>query len=170
MPLIPTNNPGDGNYVYPRRALTAAYIRAAAGLIMIGIPLILGEPGIVAVIILGGIALTFLAYGARTWLRGKIRIEVNDDGIEFLGLRPATLRWEDLTGVKLSYYSTRRDKTHGWMQLNILGKNRKLTIESTLDGFADVTRRVIAETGRRNIELSPSTRNNLKPLGISVHD
>ena len=160
--------PAGRSYIYPRRAQAAAYLRSTAGLIMIGIPLALGDPGFVASIILGGIALAFLAYGVRTWLRGKVRIQIDNIGITVSGPLPAALRWDDMTGVTLSYYSTRRDKTDGWMQLNISGARRKLTIESTLDGFAEVARRVIAEAGQRELELSPSTRNNLRPLGITA--
>lgn len=158
--------PPTGGYRYPRRALTAAYLRTAAGLIMVGFPMVFGEPGNVASVILGGIALAFAAYGARTWLRGKGRVVIDGVGISISGPLAAAVRWEELTGVKLSYYSTQRNKTGGWMQLNIAGGGRKLTIESTLDGFDDLTRRVIAEARARNIELSPATRNNLRPLGL----
>jgi hypothetical protein len=155
-------------YRYPRRALVAAYLRTGAGLVMIGIPMIYGNPGTVASVVLGGIALAFMAYGMRTWLRGMGRVQLNTDGISISGPFPAAVPWHELTGAKLSYYSTRRDNTSGWMQLNISGTHGKLVIESTLDGFADVTRRVIAETLARDIELSASTRNNLRPLGIQV--
>jgi uncharacterized membrane protein len=156
----------DEGFVYPRRAQTVAYLRSAAGLIMVGVPMAFGDPDIVAVAILGAVALAFVVYGARTWLRGLARVRVDDDGISISGLFPATVKWDRLTAVKLSYYSTRRDGTGGWMQLNISGTDGKMTIESTLDGFVDVTRRVIAEALHATIELSATTRNNLRPLGI----
>lgn len=155
-------------YRYPRRAQTAAYLRSAAGLIMIGIPMILGNPGLTASIILGAIALAFTVYGGRAWLRGRGRVHVSDEGISVAGPFATAIRWENLTGVTLSYYSTRRERTDGWMQLKIVGSAGKITIESTLDGFADVTRQAIEEAQARKIELSPSTRNNLQPLGIQI--
>ena len=164
----PVRQNGSQIYRYPRRALAAAYLRTAAGLIMIGIPMVYGNPGTVASVVLGGIALAFMAYGMRTWLRGMGRVRLDTDGISISGPFPAAVPWHELSGAKLSYYSTRRDSTGGWMQLNISGTREKLTIESTLDGFGDVTRRVIAETLARDIELSASTHNNLRPLGIQA--
>ena len=173
--INPVNEPHDvalpssgQDYRYPRRALIAAYLRAAAGLIMVGVPLVLGEPGNVAFVILGSIALAFLAYGIRAWLRGLGRVRVDGDGIAIFGPLAAGVRWAEMTGVKLSYYSTRRDKDEGWMQLVISGTQGKLTIESTLEGFAEITRRVVIQSRKRDIELSPSTINNLKPLGIQL--
>jgi hypothetical protein len=155
-------------YCYPRRAQTAAYLRSAAGLIMIGIPITLGDPGVTASIILGAIALAFAIYGARAWLRGKGRVHISNVGISIAGPLPSAIAWENLTDVKLSYYSTRREGTGGWMQLKIVGGAKKIIIESTLDGFSDVTHQAIAEAQARRIELSPSTRNNLRPLGIQI--
>ncbi len=155
-------------YRYPRRAQTAAYLRSAAGLIMVGIPIALGDPGVTASIILGAIALAFAIYGARAWLRGRGRVHVSSVGISVSGPLPSAIRWEDLTDVRLSYYSTKREKHDGWMQLKIAGKSKKITIESTLDGFANVVRLAIGEAQARRIELSPSTRNNLRPLGIKI--
>jgi uncharacterized membrane protein len=153
---------------YPRRALTKAYLRAAAGLIMVGIPLILGDPGNVAFVILGSIALALLAYGIRAWLRGMGRVRVDGVGISIYGPLSVAVRWDEMTAVKLSFYSTQRDKTDGWMQLVISGTRRKLTIESTLDGFSEIARRVADESKKKDIKLSPSTINNFKPLGIQV--
>lgn len=162
----PASQPAGRVYRYPRRALTGAYLRSAAGLTMVGIPLIWGDPGKIAAVVLGCIAAAFCAYGARTWLRGMSRILLDNDGISIAGPVPVSVMWDEMTGAKLSYYSTRRDGTGGWMQLTISGTRGKLTTESSLDGFVDIARRVVAETRARRIELSASTRNNLGPLGI----
>lgn len=153
---------------YPRREVIRGYLRAGAGLLLTLFPLILGRPGMVGATVLGVIALTFAIYGIRTWLRGRGVIGIDDQGIFLSGPLRKAVRWEALTDVRLSYYSTRQDKSSGWMQLNVTDGLRKLKIESTLEGFKEVVARVIGEARRRGIELSPTTRNNLRPLGLSV--
>ena len=54
------------------------------------------------------------------------------------------------------------------MQLVIFGAGGKLAIESSLDGFVDIARRVVVEAQAKHIELSESTRNNFGPLGIPM--
>ena len=72
-------------YRYPRRALTASYLRTGAGLALLITPLIWGNPGLVAGIILGSLALAFFSYGVRTWLRGISRIQLDDEGVSIAG-------------------------------------------------------------------------------------
>ncbi|NQU70697.1 MAG: hypothetical protein HQ514_09105, partial [Rhodospirillales bacterium] len=97
-PREPVLQTGARIYRYPRRALAAAYLRTAAGLVMIGIPMIYGNPGTVASVVLGGIALAFMAYGMRTWLRGMGRVQLDNDGISISGPFPAAVPWHELSG------------------------------------------------------------------------
>ena len=163
---------GDGaiEYRYPQRALLADYARAGAGVVLTMFPLLIGQPGLVGSVVLGGIAVVFAVYGLRVWLRGLGGIRLGDMGISVQGPRSAIIPWDRIATVKLHYYSTRRDGVGGWMQLDVSDGKRKLKIESTLAGFPELTRRVVSEAGRRGIELSPTTRNNLRPLGIETND
>ncbi len=161
---------GATEYRYPQRALAAGYARAGGGLFLTMFPLLVGQPGLAGLVVLGGIAALFAVYGLRVWIRGLCKIRLGDTGVSVQGPRTASIDWDRLATVKLHYYSTRRDKGGGWMQLDISDGKQKLRIESTLAGFPELTRRVVGEATLRGIELSPTTRDNLRPLGIETSD
>ena len=57
--------------------------------------------------------------------------------------RPApSIEWDRLDRLKLSYFSTKRDRSDGWMQLTVgSAGGRTVKIDSSLDGFHDVVER-----------------------------
>jgi hypothetical protein len=115
--------------------------------------------------VLGALAALFAAHGARTWVKSATRIAVDDEGIAVRGPRHARLRWDGLRQVSLTYYSTRRDGSKGWMQMKLKGEETTLRIDSTLDGFAALARRAAAEAAKRGVDLPPATQANLAALG-----
>jgi hypothetical protein len=115
--------------------------------------------------VLGVLAALFAAHGARTWVKSATRIAVGDEGIAVRGLRNASLRWDGLRQLSLTYYSTRRDGSKGWMQMKLKGKETTLRIDSTLDGFTSLARRAAAEAAKRGVDLPPATQANLAALG-----
>jgi hypothetical protein len=151
---------------YPRAAILGGSARATIGLAVTAFPLFMGRPNVAVAWLLAGAAVLFGIYGVRTVLRGIARIRVDDRGVAALGPLGVSVPWREMRGVTLSYYSTNRERANGWMQLNVRGHRRTLRIESTLEGFTGVVGRVVAEAERREIELSPTTRDNLLPLGI----
>ena len=76
------------------------------------------------------------------------------------------IEWSDVVSVKLGHYTTKRDGTSGWWQLDIKGQRSTLRIDSTLDGFSDIVARAVREARKHGVELSPTTIENLDPLGI----
>jgi hypothetical protein len=115
--------------------------------------------------VLGALAALFAAHGVRTWVRSATRIEVGDEGIAVRGPRKAMVRWDGLEQMRLTYYSTRRDGSKGWMQMKLKGAETTLRIDSTLDGFPALVRRAAAEAAKRGVELPPATQANLAALG-----
>ena len=155
---------------YPSAALRADYLRAGLGFVLtsgLG-TLARGEP--IALGVLGGCALLFLAFGLRTWRRQGTAIEVSEEGISTSGGRCVTLPWRQLKAVKLRYYTTKRDRTGGWMLLKLSADGRRLSIESTLDGFVDVVRWSAREAAANDLALDPTTCNNLRALGVTPSD
>lgn len=155
-------------YRYPSRALAADYVRAAVGVIFTVVPLVLLqiERGVTAVLV--ALTVTFVVYAIRTAYRGAIRVSVDEQGIATRGVRQTRLPWRDITGMRLTYYSTKRDGRGGWMQLRLSGPDNVLRFESSLDGFADLARRGYAATQSRGIALDPATAENLRLLGVRV--
>lgn len=154
-------------YRYPAAALRADYLRAGIGAALTGGLAILagGEP--VAVALLSACALLFLAFGLRTWRRQRLAIALDDEAISTSGSRCVTLPWRELTAVKLRYYATRRDRSGGWMQLNLAAGGRRLSVESSLDGFAAIAGRAARAAEVNGVILDPATSSNLLALGVA---
>ena len=147
---------------YSTRSLLADYARAALGVAITAVPLIVsGGFGIVASIVLALMAV-FVVYGLRTALRHLTRIEVSDIGIRALGPIGRAITWDEVGDVRLRYYSTRRDRQKGWLQLKIQGPGGSIGMDSQLDDFETVLNAVMRAASARGIASDPTTLENLK--------
>ena len=155
---------------YPLRALWANYARAAFGVAIVAGPLAIAQLGTISTVVLSGLLALFLGYGVRTALRHATRYGFDDRGVFATGPISRAIEWSDVANVKLSYYTTKRDGTSGWWQLDIKGRRSTMRIDSTLDGFAAIAERAVREARARGVELSPTTIENLDPLGIEPAD
>ncbi len=155
---------------YPLRALWASYARAAVGVGMMAVPLATAQLGATSTVVLTVLAAVFLGYGLRTALRHATRYGFDDRGVFANGPVSRAIEWGDVVNVKLSYYTTKRDGTSGWWQLDIKGRDSKMRIESTLDGFGAIAERAVREARTRGVELSPTTIENLDSFGIELAD
>lgn len=150
---------------YPRQALLKDDVRAVLGLAVSATPLFFGI-SVVVFCILVVLTVLFLIFGVRTALRHTTEIEVSDMGVRANGPLGAKIGWEDLRDIQLRYYSTRRDRERGWMDLRLRGRRRALRIESAIEGFEHIVRRAVDFAPGHGIELSARTRVNLRALGI----
>ena len=153
---------------YPRRSLTGDYVRAAAGLALTAGPLAAVPAGSVAAPVLGAIALVFAAFGARTALRHASRVEMDDDRLALVGPWTRIVAWREITGFRLRYFATRRDRSGGWMQLVLTSPGATLRLDSTLEGFPAIARRAARAACERRIELTPATVDNLRVFGVTL--
>ncbi len=158
---------------YPWPALRADYLRAGAGLALTGAPLFAIPYGTTASVILGVLAALFLALGLRTGLRHASRFESDDAEVcrtgPVLPLYPARrVAWDGIARLRLRFFSTRRDRTGGWMQLTVGDGAGALSFDSSLDGFEAIARRAAAAAGRNELPLNDATRTNLAALGIRI--
>ena len=64
--------------------------------------------------------------------------------------------------MKLAYYSTRRDRRAGWMQLQLVASGIKVSLDSRIAGFDQVVRRAADAATARGIELNEATVANLE--------
>ena len=153
-------------HTYPASAMIGDYLRAAAGFVPIAAVLALAPVGAVGGAILGALAALFALFGVRTALRHVSPIEMSEAGVSAKGPLGAAIRWDRLDGVKLGYYSTRRDRRDGWMQLELRAGPSRIRLDSRIDGFAELVGRAARAAAARRIELSPPTAANLQALGI----
>ncbi len=160
----------DKTYSYPYQSLIGSYVRAALGIILTLVPLLLLNPTSVIVYLLIFLFIVFFCYGIRTIFRHLSHIKISDTGIyvdrPFKWFAAKTIRWEELGGFKLSYYSTRRDREAGWMHLKIKSKGFRLSIDSTISDFEGLVGQLYAAALKNGLSIDPSTRRNLQALGI----
>lgn len=152
-------------YRYSVQALAADYARGAGGLALTAGPLALVRPAAAVAWLLGGAAALFLVYFIRAVVRHLTQIELDETGIRTGRAHGAVIRWEELHSVRLRYYTTRSDRSGGWMQLDLRGARRSISVDSSLGGFAELALTAAREAIRRGKTLDERTRNNLGALG-----
>lgn len=154
---------------YPRQTLWADYIRAVAGASLCGLPLLFLAVNRWMGLVLGAACLLFLLFLARTVLRQVTRYVLGPDTFAADGPAGSLVEWARLDRLALSYYSTKRDRTGGWMQLVVRSTGaRPVKVDSSLDGFYDIVERAAQAAEARKLELSGATRVNLRSMGITV--
>jgi hypothetical protein len=161
------------SYRYPRRVILADCLRALLGLVCTVVPLVAAGGQPLATVIFGALAALFAVFAARTAIRQATRIVVSEHGIERLaistfGLGRVTVPWERIADVKVRYFSTRRDRERGWMQLAVRGGTGRIAVDSTIDGFDEIARRAALAARANGVELSATTLDNLAALGLRL--
>jgi hypothetical protein len=159
----------NARFHYPLSNLWPDYLRSATGfgLTMLPMPNVIGGNVIVLGIMLG-LAGLFGSFGITTLLRHKSAIGIDDQGLWIEGLRTKALRWTDVAEVDLRYFSTRRDKEKGWMQLKVRGLGRTIKIDSNLNDFDGLMRLVVTAVTRHDLTVTPIGRENLASLGKTL--
>lgn len=166
-PIEEAEAPSDlSSHAYSTAAMASDYLRSAAGLLPSGLILATVPVGSVAAVVLGGFAALFGVFGARTLLRHATRIEMTAQGVRAIGPWPQTILWSDLDRLRLAYYSTRRDRKSGWMQLELGAGRTRLRMDSRIEGFEAVVRRAALAAMARGLSLNDATAANLEVLGI----
>ncbi|HVC57626.1 MAG TPA: hypothetical protein VND95_16870 [Stellaceae bacterium] len=155
-------------HTYPAAAMTGDYLRAAAGLVPAMVLLATVPVGAVATTLLGGFAAIFAVFGVRTVLRHGTSLELTDTELRAQGFWSRTILWDELDRFRLAYYSTRRDRKSGWMQLELGTGGTRLSLDSRIDGFDRLVDRAAAAAAARGVALSDTTLANLEALGLRM--
>lgn len=152
---------------YSLAAVLPHYVRAITGSAIAGAVLLFTGLSSAMLWIAGPLCGLFVAFGVVTALRQATRIEVSSTGIRAVGPLSREILWEDLSRVDLRYYSTKRDRSDGWMQLKVGGGSRPIRIESTIEDFEQVVRAVAREAAARGVRLSESSAANIEALAMA---
>ena len=155
-------------HVYPASAMLGDYARAAAGLLPILAILAIAPLGSVGATVLGGFAALFAVFGIRTALRHATQVELTQEAVQASGLLRASISLTDLDGMKLAYYSTRRDRRNGWMQLELRSGSSTLRLDSRIEGFTQLVQVAARAAERCGLSLNLATLANLEALGVKV--
>jgi len=161
---------GATRHVYPTVAMLGDYFRAAAGLVPVAAVFAIEPVGPVAATVLGGFGVVFGVFGLRTLLRHGMSVEMTDTELRATGAWHRTLAWAELDRMKLAYYSTRRDRRSGWMQLGLRAGAARLKLDSRIDGFDRLVWRAAEAAQSRGVALNDATVANLQALGIRLSE
>jgi hypothetical protein len=153
---------------YPTSAMLGDYLRAASGFVPATAILAAVPVSPAAEAVLGGFAALFALFGIRTMLRHGTRLEVSDSALRATGLFKASIVWGKLDRMKLGYYSTRRDRRDGWMQLELRSGWSRIHLDSRIEGFGDLVEKSIRAAERRGLPLDTATLANLAVLGVGA--
>ncbi len=148
---------------YSPRAAYVAGLRALAGIA--GSAALWGVAGglTIGLISLAAIAV-FLAYGVIAVRRSKDVLVLSDTSIVVNGWRRRIIEFDQMTVVRLAYYSTRRDGEKGWMELTVKAGGQRLMIESEIDDFNRIATAIYDAAINNTITLSPVSQRNFAVL------
>lgn len=156
-------------YRYPLSTLLKDYATAVIGLTVFGGPALFVPMSSVMVALFGGLALLFAIFAARTLLRQSSVLFVDEEGVRITGPWPRNVTWQNLSEVRLKFFSTWRDRKSGWMQLSLKEGHRSVVrIDQGLEGFQDLAGIVLARGMKRGLTLDENTRRNAAALGIDT--
>lgn len=152
---------------YPLPTLMGDYIRAGLGVlatVAMSMFLDLGTAGVITLLIIGGVSLFFLL---RTVDRNRTVVSLDDDMIALTGFRAAKLAWDDLARMSLAYYTVKRDKSDGWMEITLKDAKATIKLDSRLENFGVIVIKAARVARARRIPLNQITLSNLKALNIT---
>lgn len=161
---------------YRSDALRGDYIRAAIGAGLCGAVLVVAWDTSAVRWIFAPLTAFFLVFAARTGLRHLMEFRLTAGGIQ-RSIAPVgaqaggftrSLSWANLRRVRLRYYSTRRDRSDGWMHLVMHGDEGRLSLDSTVEDFGRIARAAAQAAVDRRLDLSPATRSNFAALDIRI--
>ena len=156
-------------YAYPTSAMYGDYLRAAAGFVPTAAILTTMPVGGVAATVLSGFGAIFAVFGVRTLVRHGTRFDLTESALRASGLRRTSIAWAELDRMTLAYYSTRRDRRDGWMQLELRSGRKKVRLDSRIEGFAELVGKSASAAKSRGLTLNVATLSNLATLGVSLH-
>jgi len=153
-------------YDYPTSAMLGDYLRSAAGVVPATAILVTLPLGSITTTVLGGLAALFAGFGIRTIIRHGTRFEMTGSALRTSGLRRASIVWGELDRMKLAYYSTRRDRRDGWMQLELRSGRSSIRLDSRITGFTELVAVSARAAEARGLALNAATLANLATLGV----
>jgi len=154
-------------YTYDRRRLVGDYLRCGLGLLITAGPVVVLRLNDVVAIILLAIGSLCAVLMVQTAYRHRQRLHVSPSGICILP-GGGEIPWQELAGLRLGYYSTRRDGERGWMQLNLRSDLVRLVVDSRLVGFRELVEQAADAAHRNGLCLDAATRENLRGLNLPV--
>lgn len=155
-------------YAYPIGQVLRELAGAVIGVTFFGAPLLFVKQSSVIFLALTLVIALFAVYGFRAILRQQQAFRLTDAGLERTGINPRRIDWNTLNRVQVRYYSTRRDRTAGWLQMIVNGGGKSVRVDSALIDFDVFASEVIARAVQNDASLDGTTIQNCLAAGISL--
>ena len=155
-------------YRWPARALSGDIVRGAVACgVALFFLLLIPIASMVFFLILA-LCVVFGLYLASTLSRLSATIEVDAQGLRLSGglLGAKSVKWSELRRFELRYFSLKRDRTDGWMDLKLQGSGQTIAIDDRLDRFHDLLARAWEAARAAEVGVSEATHANLIAAGI----
>lgn len=154
---------------YPPHTLAGDYLRAGAGFGLTIVTLLTFAPPLVISLVFALFAGLCVFFLIRTVDRHRTVVSLGADGISLSGgWQPAKLNWADLKSLRLDYYSVKRDKRDGWMQLTVASEiGSPIKIDSRIEDFLLILREAARAAKTNQVVLNRITLSNLSALRIT---
>lgn len=151
---------------YPPQTLSGDYLRAFGGVAATLVPTIAIAPPLSVTLVLLLVAGLCGYFLYRTIERHKLVVGLDDEGIFARSFQVKDIRWTDLSRFQLNYYTLRRDRTGGWMELDLRAGNTTIKLDSRMDDFVSIVRRAHSAARANRLPMPPITQANLMALRI----
>jgi hypothetical protein len=149
---------------YPLAALLPDYGRGLLGTVLSGGAWSLAPAAPAAIVIFGGLTGLFLVFTMRNVWRHRMRVTLGGETLAVGGMRTRTVAWRDLSGLRLRYYATRRNRQGGWMTLQLRAGGARIALDSSLTGFSEIVARAVQAARHNELALDAVTLANLAAL------
>ena len=149
---------------YPLAALLPDYGRGLLGTALSGGAWSLAPAAPAAIVIFGGLTGLFLVFTIRNVWRHRMRVRLGGDGLAVDGMRNRAVAWRDLSGLRLRYYATRRNRQGGWMTLQLRAGSARVALDSSLTGFPRIVAAAVGAAHENGVALDAVTLANLAAL------
>jgi hypothetical protein len=152
---------------YRKPPLVADYARAAGGLLLALLPLLLLQPPWPVQVGLAGLVLLFAAFLCETRQRHRARLLLTPESVALLGQPGQAVPWAELERLRLRWFGARRPGAAGgagWLELELAGGGGRLVVTSALERFEDVLAEAVDAAEHRGLVLEPATRANIEAV------
>jgi hypothetical protein len=149
---------------YPLAALLPDYGRGLLGAVLSGGAWSLAPAAPAAIVIFGGLTGLFLVFTMRNVWRHRMRVTLGGETLAVGGMRNRTMAWRELSGLRLRYYATRRNRQGGWMTLQLRAGRASIALDSSLIGFSEIVARAVQAARQNELALDAVTLANLAAL------
>lgn len=153
------------SYRYPASTIFWDYVRGATGVSVFLVPVVAFDLPRVTIYVCIAIGTLFVFYLRQIVVRHRTRIDMDDRMIRNRG-DALCFAWSDLSRVALRYFSVRRDRDAGWLELRLSSGKRSLRLDSRIEGFERIAAQAARAAADNGLPLDSATLSNFDALGI----